>query len=132
MWCDLAGSCRTRTCDIFSFLFWLIKVLTSIGTFCWKPHLNWSSGSKVMSNWRILRTIENNRNSFLFLAIYLSINAADFRMILLDCNKYMYTCITYIFQHLVKIVTCPFKSLHLPIWNFNCRLNMATPTHRIR
>ncbi len=31
--------------------------------------LNLSSGSKVMSNWRILRTIENNRNSFLFLAI---------------------------------------------------------------
>ena len=36
---------------------------------CWKPHLNRSGGSKVMSNWRILRTTENNTNSFLFLAI---------------------------------------------------------------
>ena len=32
-----------------------------------KTHLNWSSGSKIMS--RILRTIEKNRNSFLFLVI---------------------------------------------------------------
>ncbi len=37
--------------------------------FCLKPHFNRSSGSKVMSNWRILRTIENNRDSLLFLAI---------------------------------------------------------------
>ncbi len=40
------------------------------GTFCWKPppesDLN---GSKVMSNWRILKTIENKRNPFLFLAV---------------------------------------------------------------
>ncbi len=30
-------------------------------TFCWKPHLNRTSGSKVMSNWRILKTIENKK-----------------------------------------------------------------------
>ncbi len=34
-----------------------------------KMHLNWTSGSKVMSNWRILKTIKNKRNLFLFLAI---------------------------------------------------------------
>ncbi len=66
MWCDLVGSVRTRTCDIFSFLF---EMITWRGTFWWKLHLNRSSSSKVMSNWRVLRTIENNRNSFLFLAI---------------------------------------------------------------
>ena len=44
--------------------------------------------SKVMSNWRILRTVENNRNSFLFLAIYLTINAANFWLIPLDRNTY--------------------------------------------
>ncbi len=66
MWCDLAGSVGPSTCDIFSFLFYLIEVLTWRGTFCWKPHLNRSSGSKVMSIWRVLRTIENNRSSFLF------------------------------------------------------------------
>ncbi len=52
----------------FSVLY-LIEVLIWKGTFCWKTCLNWSSGTKVMSNWRILRTIENNRNAFLFLAV---------------------------------------------------------------
>ncbi len=51
----------------FQFSIWL---KCSLGTFCWKPHLKRSSGSKVMSDWRVLRTIEHNRNSFLFLAIY--------------------------------------------------------------
>ncbi len=50
-------------------VFYLIEVLIWRGNFCWKPHLNQTSGSKVMSNWRILKTIENKRNSFLFLAI---------------------------------------------------------------
>ncbi len=65
IWCDLGESVRSCKCDIFC----LIDVLIRRGTFCWKPHLNRSSGSEVMSNWKILRTIENNRNSFLFLAI---------------------------------------------------------------
>ena len=43
--------------------------LLNLGTFCRKSHLNRTSGSKVMSNWRILKTIENKRNSFLFLAL---------------------------------------------------------------
>ncbi len=62
MWCDLAGSVGTRTCDVF----YLIEVLTWRGTFRWKTRLNRSSGSKVMCNWRVLGTIQNNRNSFLF------------------------------------------------------------------
>ncbi len=85
MWCDLAGSVGTRICNIFSFLF------------DWKPHLNQSSGSKVMSNWRVLRTIENNRNRNVFFWLYLTINAADFWLILLDRNTYFDTpthCIT--------------------------------------
>ena len=50
-------------------VFYLIQVLIKRGTFSWKSHLNQTSGSKVMSNWRILRTTENRRNAFLFLAI---------------------------------------------------------------
>ena len=50
-------------------VFYLIEMLIWRGIFCWKPHLNWISGSKVMSNWRILKTIENKRNPFLFLVI---------------------------------------------------------------
>ncbi len=54
----------------------------------WKPHMNQTSGSKFVSNWRILKTIENKRNSFLFLAIS-HINAPDFRLIPLDRNTYV-------------------------------------------
>ncbi len=50
-------------------VFYLIGMLIWRGTFYWKPHLNRTSGSKVMSNWRIIRTIENKRNAFLFLVI---------------------------------------------------------------
>ena len=62
MWCDLGKSVWSRTCDIFSFL---LNLIAHLGTFCWKPHLNRSSGSKVMSNWRIRKTIKNKRNSLL-------------------------------------------------------------------
>ena len=63
----LGKSAWNRTCNIFSFLFdW---VLIWKGTFHWKPHLIWTSGSKVLSNWRILKTIENKRNAFLLLAV---------------------------------------------------------------
>ncbi len=67
MWCDLSGS--VELAHVTFSVFYLIEVFTWRGTFCWKPHLNRSSGSKVISNWRVLRTIENNRNTFLFLAI---------------------------------------------------------------
>ncbi len=46
----LAKSVGTRTSDNFTFLFQVIEVLIWRGTFCGKPHLNQSSGSKVMSN----------------------------------------------------------------------------------
>ncbi len=49
MWCDLGESVGSRTCDIFSFLFVLIEVFITRGTFCWKPHLNRTSGSKVIA-----------------------------------------------------------------------------------
>ena len=52
----------------FHFSIWL-KCSLGECTFCWKPRLNQSSGCEIMSIWRILRTLENNRNSFLFLAI---------------------------------------------------------------
>ncbi len=81
LWCDLVESVGTETCDIFSFP--LIEVLIWRGTFCRKPHLNRSSGPKAMSNWMILRTIEN-KNSYSFFWLYLTINAPDFRLIPLD------------------------------------------------
>ncbi len=65
--CDLGKSVWSRICDIFNVLFDWSAHLESV--FCWKPHLNRTSGSKVMSSWRILKKIENKRNSLLFLAI---------------------------------------------------------------
>ncbi len=59
MWCNLGKSVGTQTCDIFSFLDVLVDILPIWrGTFCWKPHLNGSSGSKVMSNGRIHNRIQ--------------------------------------------------------------------------
>ena len=70
LWYDLEKSVYKRRCDICSFLqFYLMKVLIGRDTICWKPHLNLTSGSKGMSNWRILKTIENKRTSLLFVAI---------------------------------------------------------------
>ena len=65
LWCDLGESVGSRTC----YVFYLIEVLIRRGTFCWKPHLNRTSGSKVINNWKILKTIENKWNAFLFLAV---------------------------------------------------------------
>ncbi len=87
MWCDLAGSVGTRTCDFFSFLFdWSAHLERYI---LLKTYLNRSSGPKAMSNWRVLRTIENNRHSFVFFWLYLTINTADFRLIPLGHNTYL-------------------------------------------
>ncbi len=80
--CDLGKTVGTRTGDIFSFLLILIGVLILRCTFCWKPRL----GRSVMSNWRILRTIEICS----FFWLYLRINAADFRLMPLGRNTYMY------------------------------------------
>ncbi len=73
----------------FQFSIWLfIWLLIWSGTFCWKPHLNQSSGFKVMSDWKILKTIERKRNSLIFW-LYLTINAPDFWLILLDHNTFV-------------------------------------------
>ncbi len=65
MWCNLGKSVWSRTCDIFSFLFWL---KCSFGSCC-KPHLILISGSKVMNNWRIHKTIKTKINFVLFLSM---------------------------------------------------------------
>ena len=72
LWCDLGKSVWSRTNVTFSVFYihvYLIEVLIYSSAFCWKLHLhqNWTSGSKEMNDWRILKTIENKRNSFLFL-----------------------------------------------------------------
>ncbi len=69
-------------------VFYLIEVLISRGTFCWKPHLNQTSGSKVISNWKILQNNRKQREIHNFFWLYLLINAPDFRLIPLDCNTY--------------------------------------------
>ena len=71
MWCVLGKSNQSELEHVRFSVFYLVEVLIwrAGGTFCWKPHLNRCSGFNVMSDWRVLRTIENNRNSFLFLAI---------------------------------------------------------------
>ena len=82
LWCDLGKSIRTRTCDIS--VLYLIEVLIWRGTFCWKLHLNWTSGSKVMSNWRILKTRVKRNLSYFWL--YLAISAPDFQLIPVNGN----------------------------------------------
>ena len=81
MRCNLGKSVWNWTCDIFSFLFdWsayfekyiLLKTLSELD--------QWFQS---MCNWRLLRTIQNKRNSFHFLAM--SHNQC-FRLIPLDRN----------------------------------------------
>ena len=101
MWCNLSSYVtRSREIslksNIFSFLFdwsahWERYILL-------KTPLNLTSGSKVMSNWRILKTIEHERNSFHFLAI--SRNQCP-RLILLDYNTYvLYVCVNRVTQEI--------------------------------
>ncbi len=66
--CDVILGDQSKIEHVTFSVFYLIEVLTWRGTFCWNPHLNWTGGSKVMSNWRILR-IESKRYSYLFRAI---------------------------------------------------------------
>ncbi len=63
----------------FLFFFNLIEVLISRGTFCWKSHLNWTSGSQIKL------TEENKRNTFIFW-LYLKINGPDIQLTSLDRN----------------------------------------------
>ncbi len=70
-------------------VFYLIKVVIRKGSFCWKPHLNRSCGSKAMSDWRILRTIEIN---FCF---WLS----DFWLISLDRNTNIEMGLTHLWSN---------------------------------
>ena len=67
MWCNQGQSVGSRPCDIFSFLF------------DWSPYKERHILLKTppesdqwfqsYSNWKILKTIENKRNAFLFLAV---------------------------------------------------------------
>ena len=64
-------------------------------------------GFKVMSNWRILRTIENNGNSYLCLAISQQSMLPDFRLILLDRNTYIiFTNSLFPKCQLISILCC--------------------------
>ncbi len=84
MWCDLGESVGSRTCDIFSFLF------------DWSPHLERYILQKTppesdqwfqsYNNWKILKTIQNKKEMHSFFWLYLTINAADSRLISLDRN----------------------------------------------
>ena len=68
MWCDSIGKSVWNRTLHFQFS---IRSKCSFGEvyFAENPHLNWTSGSKGMSNWKVLKTIDNKRNSFLLLAI---------------------------------------------------------------
>ena len=67
--CDAISGNQSEGKHVTFSVFYLIEVLIWSGTFCWKPRLNQTSGSKVMSNWRMLKTIENKINSFLWLSL---------------------------------------------------------------
>ncbi len=66
MWCHLGNQFEVE--HVTFSVFYLIEFRIRRGKFCWKPHLNQTSGSKV-NNWKILETIENKRNAFPFLAV---------------------------------------------------------------
>ncbi len=62
MWCDLGKSVGTQTCDIFSFLFdWSAHLQRYILLKTPPESDQWFQGYEQL---KILRTIENNRNSF--------------------------------------------------------------------
>ncbi len=69
-------------------VFYLNKVFIRRGTFCWKPHLNWTSGSKVTAIERLSKQ-QKTKEMLSFFWLYLAINATDFRLILLDHNTYI-------------------------------------------
>ncbi len=67
IWCNLGESVGTRTCDIFSFLFdWSAHLEKYILLKSPLELVQWFQGYEQL---KVLRTIENNRYSFLFLAI---------------------------------------------------------------
>ena len=91
MWCDLGESVRCWTCDIFSFLFdWSCHLERYILLKTSLELVQWFQGYEQL---KIPRTIENNWNAFLFLAIChhqsRAINTADFGLIPLDRNTYV-------------------------------------------
>ncbi len=86
MWCDLGKSVWSWTCDIFSFLFDWSSHLERYILLKTPPEL--TRGSKVISNQRILKTIEKKSNSFLFW-VYLTINTPNFWLIPLVRNTHV-------------------------------------------
>ncbi len=66
-------------------VFYLIEILIRRGTFCWKPHLNRTSGSKVIAIERFSKQWKTKEmHSFFWL--YLKFKAPDFQLIPLDRN----------------------------------------------
>ena len=66
MWCDLGESIEHVTFSVFYSTEVLIRSLCIL----LKPQVNRTSGSKVIySNWKILKIIENKRNTFLFVIV---------------------------------------------------------------
>ena len=68
-------------------VFYLIEVFIKRCTFCWKPHLNHTSGPKVIAIERFSKQ-QKTKEMHSFFWLYLTINAPDFRLIPLDRNTY--------------------------------------------
>ncbi len=70
LWCDLGESVGSRTCYIFGFLFdWSPQ---SLGEVHFAENPTWIGPVvwfQSYSNWKILKTTENKRNTSLFLAV---------------------------------------------------------------
>ncbi len=119
MWCDLGESVRRRTYDILSFLFdwsrhqerWYILLKTPPESDHW---------FQSYSEWKILKTIENKRNAFLFLAV--SHNQCS-RLPTLDCNTCMLEfCICQLWHNIsdqVSWFVCDAKSILQSQFNFH-------------
>ena len=65
--CDLGNQSEVELVPFSAF--YLIEILIRRGTFCWKNPPESDQWFQSYSNWKILKTIENKRNAFLFLAV---------------------------------------------------------------
>ena len=83
--------------------------------------MNRSSGSEVMSNWRILRTTENNRNPFHFLAIShnqccrLPTDPARSQHIYWNCAPCSHISLKNSAAQIL-LTCCTFYTVHIRVW----------------
>ncbi len=67
--CGVIKQNESELAHIIFLVFCLMLCSIQRATFCRNPHLNWTSGYKVMAYWMVVKTIENKRIYFLCSAL---------------------------------------------------------------